>query len=367
MRFFVDGAARYVTVDNELPNGGTIFNSGPAMWASLIEVAYAEVPGQRNASTGNSINDGNSFSTIGNGGVPEDTLLENHRRVRDHRLRRFDVESFQETFNNSLGNTGSQSGVGDSAALAAIAASLAVGDDVILSSYTNATNSKGLTTLVADHAMSVYGYDFATGRLEIRNPWGTESGQNWETTFEVGIATLLGAGDTISIDDAGTATTVAGASALAASGLQTMAQVVSFTVSDDVTNVTAQLSNLIADGKMTALRVHGSAAANSLNLTGLSTKATINLDGDFRLRQPRQPEPDHHWPGRRAHHGLGAETDDYLLGGAGGVETIAHFMPALDHVDFTLNGGALMQTMVSGGDWLTSTTDLPRTASCWRA
>ena len=176
VRFFVDGAARYVTVDNELPNGGTIFNSGPAMWASLVEVAYAEVQAS-GIITGNSINDGNSFSTIGNGGVPEDTLLEitGASEITD-----FDASTsswFQETFDNSLGYTGSQSGVGDSAALAAIAASLAVGDDVILSSYTNATNSKGLTTLVADHAMSVYGYDSATGRLEIRNPWGTESGR----------------------------------------------------------------------------------------------------------------------------------------------------------------------------------------------
>ena len=137
-----------------------------------------------------------------------------------------------------------------------------------------------------------------------------------------------------------------------------MAQVVSFTVSDDVTNVTAQLSNLIADGKMTALRVHGSAAANTLNLTGLSAKATINLDGDSASASLDNQSLTIIGLADALTMGSGAETDDYQLGGAGGVETIANFMPALDHVDVTLNGGALMQTMVSGGDWLTSTTDL---------
>src|SRR5208282_4783930 len=80
------------------------------------------------------------------------------------------------------------------------------GDDLVLSSWTNATDSSEKTTLVADHAMSIYGYDASTGDLEIRNPWGTEAGQNWDTTFEVSLGTLLSDGDDITADNIGTNT-----------------------------------------------------------------------------------------------------------------------------------------------------------------
>jgi hypothetical protein len=74
---------------------------------------------------------------------------------------------------------------------------------VILSSYTNATDASGRTTLVASHALSVYGVDAANGNLEIRNPWGAENGQTWDTTFEVSLSTLLSDGDILTVDNAG--------------------------------------------------------------------------------------------------------------------------------------------------------------------
>ena len=65
-----------MTVDAQLADGGTDFNStGSNIWASLVEQAYAEVQAQ-GVITGNSVNDGNSFSTIGNGGAPEYALEE---------------------------------------------------------------------------------------------------------------------------------------------------------------------------------------------------------------------------------------------------------------------------------------------------
>ena len=51
--------------------------------------------------------------------------------------------------------------------------------------------------------MSIYGYDAATGMLEIRNPWGTANRQTWDTTFEVSLSTLLAAGDIITTDNIG--------------------------------------------------------------------------------------------------------------------------------------------------------------------
>jgi hypothetical protein len=83
---------------------------------------------------------------------------------------------------------------------AALAADLTAGDDLILSSYTNAVDlANGEQTLVADHALSIYGINASTGVLDIRNPWGVEAGQYWETTFAVSLSTLLADGDTISV------------------------------------------------------------------------------------------------------------------------------------------------------------------------
>ena len=56
---------------------------------------------------------------------------------------------------------------------------------------------------------SIYGYDQTTGLLEIRNPWGTmSSGQYWDTTFEVSLATLLADGDTIAVDNVTSSRTI---------------------------------------------------------------------------------------------------------------------------------------------------------------
>ncbi len=53
--------------------------------------------------------------------------------------------------------------------------------------------------------MSIDGYDTTTNMLEIRNPWGTEAGQYWDTTFEVSLSTLLADGDVITADNMGNA------------------------------------------------------------------------------------------------------------------------------------------------------------------
>ena len=139
------------------------------------------------------INDGNSFSTIGNGGDPEYALEEitgasaitdfdgtarrgaNMSTTTPCRCSRDRIR-----INNRIG-AGSPAGRPRTRRRRRVGIS-----------STSATDSSGYTTLVADHAMSIYGYDSATGELEIRNPWGTESGQSWDTTFEVSLAHASG-------------------------------------------------------------------------------------------------------------------------------------------------------------------------------
>ena len=369
VRFFVNGVARYVTVDSQLADGGKEFNSATNIWASLVEQAYAELQAQ-GVVTGNSVNYGNSFSTIGNGGAPEYTLEEitGASAITDFDAGKSSWNSY--VFNSSLSVTSSKASLTTASILSTLAADLLVGDDIDLCSETNATDSKGKTTLVADHAMSVYGYDATTGLLEIRNPWGTESGQSWDTTFEISLSTLLTAGNVLTADNVGTATTIAGASVVAASALQTLSQVTSFSVSDSVADVVSGLSSLVADAKLSALTVTGTTSADTLNLSSFKGTATINLGGDsdaaalsgFSATSSGIGKATSLNLGTGAYDlltlGAGAETIDATLGAAGGVLSISGFSSAHDLLSIALNGATLEQTLVNGGDWLSSSSDL---------
>jgi hypothetical protein len=296
----------------------------------------------------------------------------------------------------------------------------------VLASRTYAYDSSGYTTLVADHAMSVYGYDSAAGLLEIRNPWGTQIGQSWDTTFEVSLTTLLADGDTITVDnmtvapvppsvvngalvsaaaalqasatvaafsisdtaanvgaafasltsdtkltsitltDPGTpqftltatqytadsgvlakiisayGLTVTGAAASTATALQSNPRVTAFSVSDTAAHVTAALSSLNADSKLTALTVSGTTSADTINLTGTKVAATINLNGDTASARNGLTSPTLKFIGTpdSITLGTGASTINYTLAPSGGIETIFNFTLGLDHLDINLNGAA---------------------------
>ncbi|MGA2290625.1 putative Ig domain-containing protein, partial [Bradyrhizobium sp.] len=194
--------ADYITVNNSLADGGNVFNSATDIWASLAEKAYAQLQ-TAGPVTGNSINDGNSWSTMGNGGAPEMALEEitGASAITDFQASGSSWSNI--VYNQSFAVTNYSTGNATTNVLSTLASDLAKGDDAVLSSWTNAYDSSGKQTLVASHAMSIYGYDSTTGMVEVRNPWGTESGQYWDTTFEVSLSTLLADGDTITVDNAG--------------------------------------------------------------------------------------------------------------------------------------------------------------------
>ena len=202
VRFYVNGTAEYVTVNNQLADGGNVFNYGTNLWASLAEKAYAQLQAG-GVVTGNSVNYGNSYSTIGNGGWPAYALEEITGASAITNFYASGSTWATYIYNSSLHLTSASSGSSTPSILTTLISDLSQGDDLILSSYTNATDSAGRQTLVADHAMSIYGYDSTTGMLEIRNPWGTAAGQYWDTTFEVSLNTLLAAGDIITADNMG--------------------------------------------------------------------------------------------------------------------------------------------------------------------
>jgi len=203
VRFFENGQAQYVTVNSSLADGGSLFNSGSDIWASLVEKAYAQLQSS-GVVTGNTVNDGNSFSTIGNGGQPFYALEEITGASQINYYGSSGSGWADWTLNSSLQTTAYSASNATATVLSTLISDLAKGDDVILSSNTNAKDSSGRQTLVADHAMSVYGYDSSTNMLEVRNPWGSEAGQYWDTTFEVSLQTLQADGDGLSVDNVGT-------------------------------------------------------------------------------------------------------------------------------------------------------------------
>ena len=205
VRFYYNGVAEYVTVNMSLADGGSEFNHSTNIWASLAEKAYAQFQAT-NLETGNSIS-GNSYSAIGNGGMPADALeaLTGCSSFTDFYASGTNWTIY--TQDASLGYTNEVMGKSTATVTMTLVSDLAAHDDAILCSYTNAEDSSGRYTLIANHAMSIYGYDSATGNLEIRNPWGAASGQSWDTTFEISISTLLSDGDVIIVDNAGGAAT----------------------------------------------------------------------------------------------------------------------------------------------------------------
>jgi len=277
VRFFYGGSAQYVTVNDSLADGGGVFNSGTNIWASLVEKAYAQVQASGDI-TGNNVNYGNSFSTIGNGGAPEYALEEitGASTITDFYANGSSWSRY--AYSNTFSVQSASSGFTTASVLATLATDLAGGSDVVLSSRTQSADSRGYITLVANHALSIYGYDSATGQLEIRNPWGTESGQYWDTTFEVSLNTLLADGDTISIDNmtASGASVVTGALVSAAAGLQANPAITSFSVCDSWANVSTALTVLAGDTKLSSIALTGVGTA-PLALTAAQYSTDVGI------------------------------------------------------------------------------------------
>jgi hypothetical protein len=206
--FTVNGTIEYITVDNELPGGGTLFNQAANDWGGLVEKAYAQLQAGGNL-TGGSMNMGNNWSSIANGGAVENTLEEftGAAVITDFVAKGDSFTSYAyDGAGIAVPNGPSSHKVLASVAnldvasvQSTLAAALAAGDEVILSSNTDATDAAGKTTLISNHAYAVTGFDTATSMFELYNPWGTEKGQTWDTRFEVGLGTLLAAGDTLTV------------------------------------------------------------------------------------------------------------------------------------------------------------------------
>jgi hypothetical protein len=156
----------------------------------------------------------------------------------------------------------------------------------------------------------------------------------------------------------GTATAVSGASVVAAAGLQSLAKVTSFTVTDSVAHVGAALTTLAAETKLTSVTANGNGGGAALNLTGFATATNVNLgvntdratiSGSGASETIALGSPNAYGS---ATLGTGAEKVIYTLGG--GVQDITNFSAAHDVLSVNLNGGTVTQTLIGGSDWVSS-------------
>lgn len=240
VRFYSNGKPQYVTVNTQLANGGYKFDySSSSLWGQLAEKAWAQFQ-TGGVSTGNtSVNYGNSYSTIGNGGYVANALaaLTGASTITEYYGNGSSWAAY--TRNASLAYTGVKTGLSTASIQTSLIAALNAGYDVVLSSYTNAKDAQNKTTLVASHAMTIYGFNSATNMFKIYNPWGTGgASQSWRTTFEVSLSTLLAAKDVITVDNVSAAT-----SSVASAATKLTSSIAGLTSSDSATSVLASLSS----------------------------------------------------------------------------------------------------------------------------
>jgi hypothetical protein len=125
-----------------------------------------------------------------------------------------------------------------------------------------------------------------------------------------------------------------------AANLQSASVVSLFSVADTVGRVQSGISALISDNKLTAIFASGTSGSDTLNLTGLSKKATVNLGGNTAsvsagLSAPSLTfinQPD------QVTLGSGATTVLFALQADSGVEEITKFQYGLDLLDIDLRG-----------------------------
>ena len=191
VRFSVNGQEVWETVNDELPTygGGNLdyahnYNEqDTAMWAALVEKAYAQL-----SSSGlighPAINSYNNISAD----PPTDVFenLTNSTNVTYYLSNQAGWSSEKSTFIAALDSD----------------------DDIILEIPADSPDTydgAGNIQLLSDHAFAVLGYDSATGDFIVRNPWGNSyPGQNWDVQFEVSLATIANEDGDFVIDNSGT-------------------------------------------------------------------------------------------------------------------------------------------------------------------
>jgi hypothetical protein len=185
VRFYLNGNEVWVTVDRELPvdaYGNQIYadngvGQDHALWVPLLEKAYAQLSetGMVDHPAVNSYEniDGNSTGVV----LPAMSNINGNY----YRTDASDWASKKQTLVDAL----------------------AAHRDVVFETAHGAPhtyNSAGLTELVDAHAFAVLGYDEATGKFIVRNPWGDAyNHQSWTAQFELSMEQMAAEGGAVAV------------------------------------------------------------------------------------------------------------------------------------------------------------------------
>ena len=183
VRFYINGQADYVTVNDELPvmgggyewaNGSTLeFANGSASWVALVEKAFVELNEQTAAAQAGGHTTGDAYEDI-NGGTA-------------YALTEITDDSYTTYALSSKTSTASLISL-----MSTLGADWKAGDDIILSTP-NANNGN----LVGDHMYEVIGVNVSAGTITLQNPWNTAYSGSLAMTFTETIKQLASAGCTL--------------------------------------------------------------------------------------------------------------------------------------------------------------------------
>ncbi len=287
IRFYINGQATYETVNDMLPvytsSGALCGNSSTAIWSCLVEKAYVQLnaePGATDHQTGN------EYLLIDGGWADPITAVTGRKIISYYYA---DYTTAQWT---NLKTT--------------IATAIQNNMEVDFASDSE-TTVNGKTAFVSGHMYSGIGYDSTTGNFIIRNPWGTESGQYWNTTFEASMADLAAVQGELFVATATAAAAPAAASAVTGTASSIVTQFLSgqlttaVAINDSAANIQASLDSLqsiaksglltaitLTDSGSPTLSVTGAQLANdatalqdiagnyTVAVTGTTTAATLN-------------------------------------------------------------------------------------------
>jgi hypothetical protein len=187
VRFFVDGLATYVTVDNQLPfvtknwengNGSTLEFAngakGQPIWAELVEKAFAELNAEPDAIHGHTTNTAsNAYSGIVDG-------------YASYALEEITGQNSVSYYSSNLVTN-----------VKTIGEAFESGEELEVSFGTLPKGYQG--NLVGDHVMEIIGYNSGSESFEIHNPWGSANETAKSMTFTMSVQDLAAAGASITV------------------------------------------------------------------------------------------------------------------------------------------------------------------------
>ncbi|MBF0341329.1 MAG: hypothetical protein HQL95_10270 [Magnetococcales bacterium] len=188
VKFYLNGAATYVTVNSELPAnqyGNVAFTSNAQhsftgeSWVSLYEKGYAQLNQQANIKNQKNWKGENSYQSVEGGfayPIKEITNL-NYTYYSSYYTSIPDPYSLKQY--SSKDATTYKSVIVDALNNGAIG---------WLASFGNTVDGEnGLKNLVSGHAFMLLGYDSQTDKFTIRNPWGGTGGGDFNAEFKLTI------------------------------------------------------------------------------------------------------------------------------------------------------------------------------------